>query len=198
MSNLAIVQNTHGFFANSPIGGTIKAMDELKDIPGFRGRYAVTKDGRVWSYAITEGIGTHHQGKWLKSRPDKDGYGIVYLSKNSSNNCFRIHRLLAQTYISNPFHLAQVNHINGVKNDNRIVNLEWCTPSENARHAYRIGLHSQAGEKNAHAILKERDIKIIKERRASGETTISIAKSYGIHHPAVSRICSGKRWSHVQ
>lgn len=69
-----------------------------------------------------------------KQYHDKDGYSIVCLDGKKH----RVHRLVAKTYIDNPDNKPQVNHINGVKDDNRVENLEWVTASENLKHAYRV------------------------------------------------------------
>ena len=73
----------------------------------------------------------------LKVRRNNYGYQIVGLGRRSQH----VHRLVAETWIDNPNHYPQVNHINGDKSDNRVENLEWVTPSQNIRHSYRTGLN---------------------------------------------------------
>lgn len=77
-----------------------------------------------------------------KPRIDKDGYLYVVLSKDGKHKHQFIHRLVASTFIPNPEHKRTVNHINGVKTDNRVENLEWATDSENVKHAFKTGLNS--------------------------------------------------------
>lgn len=72
----------------------------------------------------------------------KNGYFIVTLSNNGTNCKCYIHRLVAQTFIPNPLKKLYVNHIDGNKQNDRVDNLEWCTPSENNFHAFRIGLRT--------------------------------------------------------
>lgn len=95
----------------------------------------VSDDGRVVSYK---------SGKYykLKNIPDRNGYLKVAIGHE---NPVRIHRLVAETFIENddPGHKTQVNHIDGDKTYNCVENLEWCTPSENDKHAFKTGLKKQ-------------------------------------------------------
>lgn len=62
----------------------------------------------------------------------------VNLHNDSIQKKYSVHRLVAKAFIPNPENKPQINHINGLKHDNRIENLEWCTHSENMIHKYRI------------------------------------------------------------
>lgn len=64
----------------------------------------------------------------------------IELNLNGVAKTYRVHRLVAMTYIPNPEDKTTVNHINGIKSDNRVENLEWATVSENTQHAYDMGL----------------------------------------------------------
>jgi len=102
-----------------------------KPIDGYEGLYEIYSDGRIFSY---------HRHRFLKPHVKYDGYLAIRLTKNKKVKNYYHHVLLAKHFIDNPENKEQVNHINGVKGDNVLENLEWCTRVENQQHAWRIGL----------------------------------------------------------
>ena len=92
-----------------------------------------------------------------------------------------VHRMVADTWIPNPNHHKEVNHINGDKTDNRVENLEWTTPSENVRHAYRTGLKKPSGGR------KPTPIRIV-ETGEVFESIAECARRLGVSHGAI-RFC---------
>ena len=94
----------------------------MKDIPGYEGLYAITSCGKVWSY---------RRKIFLKPSLNQKGYAYVSLSKDGKSKTCRIHRLVAEAFIPNPENKPEVNHINEVKTDNYVSNLEWATRIEN-------------------------------------------------------------------
>lgn len=103
-----------------------------KQINGFS-NYTVSNDGRVFSYKSGNKVE-------LKQK-QKDGYMNIGITSDDGVRKFkRVHRLVAEMFIPNPENKSDVNHINGIKNDNCVANLEWATTSENRIHAFETGL----------------------------------------------------------
>lgn len=108
--------------------------EEWRDIKGYDGRYQVSNYGRVRSLRLNKINGKF---KTLIIKPSsRKGYLLYGLSKNGKTKTYSAHRLVALSFIENPNGYDQINHKNGIKNDNRVINLEWCNGSMNIRHAY--------------------------------------------------------------
>lgn len=128
--------------------------EEWKDIEGFEGMYQVSNLGNVRS--VERLVNYKNIGKALKSsktlipKKTKAGYYELILSNGNIRKCVRIHRLVAEAFIANPNNYPVINHINGVKTDNRVENLEWCTVQYNTQDYYsktiRVYQYSLNGE----------------------------------------------------
>lgn len=97
-------------------------------------RYTINRDG-----TFLKNNGTVIKTS-LKTKNNQNSYAIVKLFWGLEFKTFRVHRLIAKKFIPNPENKPCVNHKNGIKSDNRVENLEWCTYSENMKHAYENGL----------------------------------------------------------
>ena len=97
----------------------------MVDIKNYEGLYAITEDGRVWSY---------RNKKFLKLQKGKTGYYKVVLSKNNTQKTYNIHRLVAIAYIDNPNDYPCINHKDENKLNNKVENLEWCTYQYNSNY----------------------------------------------------------------
>jgi len=151
--------------------------------------YLIYSDGRIWS---------NKAGRFLKVQLDTCGYPQVGLYNETGQKTTSVHRLVAEHFINGNEKGLQVNHINGIKTDNRIENLEWLTHSQNAQHAHDTGLmNTPNGSAQGSSKLVEKNIPEIFKRLASGETGKSIGDFFGVTGSAISLIKRGKNWAHM-
>lgn len=124
-------------------------MKEIwKDVVGYEGLYQVSNVGRVRKTATRKHKKPHFNFK---------NYYRVRLCKNGIYKAVAVHRLVAQAFIPNPMNKPQVNHINGIKTDNRVKNLEWVTMEENFEHAFKNHL-THFGRKQVALLFNDKEI----------------------------------------
>ena len=109
-------------------------MEEKFILLPFDNKYAVSNKGKILNVK---------SGRQLKTNVNKNGYEYVQLSTNGKRRTYRIHRLVAQCFISNDDLKPYINHIDGNKLNNDVTNLEWCTAKENDNHARNNNLKVQ-------------------------------------------------------
>ena len=109
-------------------------------ITGYEELYHVSTAGRVKQLQKMDTVGRLRKEKFMQYSVTTKGYLRVGLSKDSIRKFFQVHRLVAAAFLCNEYQKPEVNHKNGLKNDNRVGNLEWSTTSENQLHATKSGL----------------------------------------------------------
>lgn len=174
------------------------------DIEGYENKYQISSIGRVkgldrYVNSTRNGKPTKQftKGRILKLQTSEDGYHriLLYDTEGKCKN-HSVHRLVSQAFIDNPKNKTCVNHINGIKKDNRIENLEWNTIQENNQHAQENDLVLKA-DKHPGSIFKNDDIVIIRALYDSGYKQVSIARLYNVNRDVIWRIVHKKQWKSI-
>lgn len=152
-------------------------MKTIKDFPD----YAITKDGRVFSY---------RNKIFMKPSKTVKGYLRLTIRKNNKKYLKSVSALVLETYVGPrpiEFHAA---HINGIRTDNRLENLKWASPTENQADRIKHGTYHN-GEKCHRAKLTWKKVELI---RKSKSRNYLIAKQFGIAKQTVHQIRTYKTW----
>ena len=142
--------------------------------------YLISKQGDVYS------VSSKINRKLIMNRGT--GYLQVSLWKNNIQKTMQVHRLVAIHYIPNPKNKPQVNHINGIKTDNRVENLEWVTDSENKFHAYSEGLKDKNVLSKPISQLDKTTMKIIKRYPSANKAS----RDTGFNQGNITNCCIGR------
>lgn len=155
-------------------------MSIWKDIDGYEGLYAVSSDGEVFSY---------RRGRCI-TQDSARGYMQVTLYKNGKPHRNKVHRIVAETFIKNPYNLPFVNHKDENKRNNSIENLEWCTAKYNNAFGTRTYRSKNTQIQNAPMQRKTKRVFCIETKRLY-ESTKEAERETGIYHSHISRCCKG-------
>lgn len=163
------------------------------------GELEIDLSGKIWRVKMRKGIrGGGVQTISVKRRRAEHKTPLGYLQVRSMHNGKRIHalahRLIWQYFFGDIPDGLIINHKNGIKNDNRPRNLEIVTYSESLKHAHRLGLIDQTGERNPNAKLSNKQVEEIRELYASGNyQQVDLAKMFNISFQTISKIVRGER-----
>ena len=152
------------------------------------GYYIIFDNGDIFNVDTARRI-KPHISEW--------GYQIVVLN----NQTYYLHRLVAETFIPNPYDKQQVNHIDGNKTNNHATNLEWVTPSENVRHSIVNNLRNSkhlVGENNHQHKLSYEDVETIRTIYIPGDKRYgqnALARTYGVSTATITSIIHRTTWA---
>ena len=172
-----------------------------KDIPNYEGLYQVSDLGRVKSlpkkWIGGKGAKRSHNGKILKSGRNEKGYLSVVFYRYNTKITRKVHRLVLLAFIGESN--LQCNHKNGIKDDNKLENLEYCTRSENMKHAFRLGLSKgRKGIDHHMCKLTEKEVFEIRDLYSSGLfSQRKLAGIYGIVQVQICDIIRKRTWKHI-
>ena len=163
-------------------------LETWKDIKGYEGLYKVSNLGNIKS--IRRNLN-------MKFSVTKWGYYQTSLFKDKKHKSFYVARLVAEAFIENNLKEPQVNHIDGVKLNNKVENLEWVSQSENQKHAVKIGLKTLKGDYAPSRKLSEKDIPLIKNLLKEEKTHKEISILFNVSEPTIWKISKGRTWDYI-
>jgi hypothetical protein len=164
----------------------------------YRGYWLVSNKGRLFAQPRVVIKSVHgkacaqqYKGRILKGTKSATGYHQFELNGNT----LLIHRIVAEAFIPNPKNKPHINHKDGDKLNNCVENLEWCTPSENVKHAVNNRLHAH-GERVNTSKLTEKDVKEIRNLYPK-KTQGYLSLVFGVTQAMISEIVNRKSWKHI-
>lgn len=163
-----------------------------KDVAGYEGSYEVSSLGRVRSLkrvvALGNGLNRRIRSRILKLNKGGSGYYTVSL-RDGSQRTVNVHQIVAVAFLGERKDGLDINHINGIKTDNRVKNLEYISRTKNIHHALKVGL--------MRVKLTPEDVRNIRERVQAGSRK-ALAKEFGVTRQTIGHIVRGKTWTCIE
>ena len=163
----------------------------------------IKQDERHETHYEVSNLGRVRSIRYCIRRPyiTETGYAHVTIYRNGKRQAPRLSRLVATAFLGPPPDRYEANHRNGVKADNRSINLEWVSSSQNKRHAFVMGLTggprpSIQGTRNAHAKLTDDDVREIRALAGTVPAWV-LGRRYGVSRGAIWHILKRRSWAHV-
>jgi len=182
-------------FHHIKLNGGFMSKETWKNVVGFEEYFRVSSLGAVYS---------KRTNKKLKPHKSKSGYVTISSKiggRTGKNICLKIHRIVAEAFVENPDSKPYVNHKNGIKHCNDVVNLEWCTAVENIQHAHLTGLSKgRKGIDQHDCKLTETDVLSIRACYIARHKEFGarvLAKKFNVTHERISKIVNNKAWTHI-
>jgi hypothetical protein len=169
-----------------------------KPVVGYEGYYEVSNYGKVRNVKKGQSRRVNHVLALAKC---PQGYLYVGIRKDGyeTRKTYRVHRLVASAFIGECPVGYEVNHLNGVKDDNRVCNLQYVTPKENTRHSIiELGRQAPKGERHGRAKLNNDDVLTIRALALSGFPVRQMAETYGVAKNSIRKIIKRKTWTHLE
>jgi len=170
-------------------------METWKPIIGFESLYSVSSNGRVMR---TSAGGAAVVGRILSPATDTDGYKRLQLCKEGFCSTKKVHRLVAEAFVGSIPIGYTVNHIDGIKANNRADNLEVITRGENISHSFQvIKTRTHVGFGNPRAVLTEEKVREIRKKLLNGCSPSILVAEFGVTKHTISNIKVRKTWTHI-
>ena len=117
--------------------------------------------------------------------------------ENKKHRIFLIHRLIGLAFVPKVEGKNQINHKNGIKTDNRIENLEWCTNAENVKHSFKIGIQSHVGSRHTLTKFSENNVLKIRGLYDQGKSCRELAGIFDVRYNVIYNIVKRATWKHI-
>jgi len=169
-------------------------------VVGFEGRYEVSSDGRVRSLRIVKGNCNKPRPQPLVlSLASRRGYPAANLSASNRSKMYSAHRLVAAAFLGDPPPGTVVCHLNGVRDDNRLVNLAYGTPTENEAHKAQHGTKLFGAAVPGARLAESHVHEILLAYRHGSQTAgcVALGRQFGVAPSVITAIVGGRAWKHV-
>jgi len=161
----------------------MQKLDNFIPVKGYEDKYLVNNLGQLYSI----------RNKIILKPMKNQRYNYYSLMDKMNKKNILVHRLVASHFIPNPNNKPFVNHINGLREDNRAINLEWCTHKENISHAWATGLCTKE-QRMVGKKLNKMQVEEIRTLSKNNTKGTVIAKMYNVTKTTISNIINNKQW----